>query len=419
MKQSRTPYRRKSSSFLAQVIATDSQDGEGYYRGIVQHSPYGVGIIFKDKLVMANPMFARILGHRSSDELLGHRIARFIDPPAKRFFALLASRKLRGESVPARFETRMTRADGSTIDVEASFTLGSYREETALNLTISDITLRKELEKRLTDSERLFRNVVNSMIDALVITDLHGRVLDVNEEFERLTGFTRKEALNATIPYPWIDEEDLGMYIGWLDGLRDRSELRDFDITWVNKRGGKIAVSLNTTLLHNVAGDPMLMVNIARDITERQEAKKELGRQLGMLEVLYDLGKSLGGTLDPLEIARNTFEQVKKVIPTDIFYIDLYDEETQRVRWLMAVDIIDGTQTELKVTEGSVPLSERMANWKIIQSRRPVLELRKSIPADAPVLPFGDSERRSASLMYAPMFSKDKIIGIISTQSYT
>lgn len=418
MKRTRTPYRRKGSSFLAQVIATDSHDGEGYYRSIVQHSPYGVGIIFQEKLVMANPMLARILGHRSADELLGHRVSKFVDPTSRRFFALLAARKLRGESVPSRFETRMTREDGSTIDVEASFTLGAYQGETALNLTISDITLRKELEKRLTDSERLFRNVVNSMVDALVVTDLRGKVLDVNEEFERLTGFSRKEALNATIPYPWIHEDDLGMYIGWLDGLRVKSELRDFDITWVSKVGATIAVSMNTTLLHNAAGDPMLMVNIARNITERQEAKKELGRQVGTLEVLYDLGKVLTGTLDPLEIARSTFHRMKKVVPIDAFYIDLYDEETERVRWLMAVDVVDGKQIELKVPDGSVPLNQRMANWKVIQTRKPILELRKDTTAAAPGVPFGDERRSSASLMYAPMFSKEKIIGIISAQSY-
>ncbi|MEX2117808.1 MAG: PAS domain S-box protein [Bacteroidota bacterium] len=408
----------KASSFLSQFIAADTPDSEGYYQSIVQHSPYGVGIVFGGKLVMANPIFARILGYRASEELEGKEISGFIDSASRRFFTLLSSRKVKGESVPARFETQMLRADGSLIDVEASFTLGSYRGELALNVTISDITLRKELEKRLTDSERLFRNVVNSMVDALVVTDLEGKVLDVNEEFERLTGFSRREALNAMIPYPWIDEEDLRMYISWLDGLRVKSESRDFDLTWVSKGGKRIAVSLNTTLLHNASGAPMLMVNIARDISERKAAQEELGRQLNRLEVLYDLGKALGGTLDPVEIARITFEQLKKVIPTEAFYIDLYDEPARQVRSLIAVDIINEKQLELKVRDDRIPLHERMANWRVVQSRRPILELRKSIPARPPVVPFGDEGRASASLMYAPMFSKDRIIGIISAQSY-
>jgi len=408
----------RASSFLAQFIAADTPDSEGYYQSIVQHSPYGVGIVFGGRLVMANPIFARILGYRASEELVGKEIAEFVDSGSRRFFTLLSSRKVRGESVPGRFETQMMRADGSLIDVEASFTLGSYRGELALNVAISDITLRKELERRLTDSERLFRNVVNSMVDALVITDLEGRVLDVNEEFERLTGFSRREALNSMIPYPWIDEEDLRMYISWLDGLRVRSESRDFDLTWVSKGGKRIAVSLNTTLLHNASGAPMLMVNIARDISERQAAQEELGRQLKRMEVLYDLGKALGGTLDPSEIAHITFEQLKKVIPTDAFYIDLYNEPTRHVRALMAVDIINGNQMDLEVDETPVPLHERMANWRVVQSRRPNLELRTSIQLRPSVVPFGDERRASASLMYAPMFSKDRIIGIISTQSY-
>ncbi|HEX9614111.1 MAG TPA: PAS domain S-box protein [Bacteroidota bacterium] len=408
----------KRSSFLAQVIGADSSDGEGYYQGIVQHSPYGVGIVFKDRLVMANPTFAKVLGHRSSDELVDKNIVDFIDPSSRRFFALLAKRRLKGETIPSRFETQMTRSDGSLIDVEASFTMGSYRGELALNLTMSDITLRKELERRLTDSERLFRNVVNSMVDALIITDLQGRVLDVNEEFERLTGFSRREALSATIPYPWIDEEDLRTYITWLDGLRVKSESRDFDLTWLSKEGKRIAVSLNTTLLHNAAGDPMLMVNIARDISERQAAREELARQLKRLEVLYDLGKVLGGTLDPREIARITFQQIKKVIPTDAFYIDLYDEPTRQVRWLMAADIIKGKQVELDVQDDPSPIHKGMANWRVVQSRRPVLELRDVVPEKPSMVPFGDESRSSASLMYAPMFSKGRIIGIISAQSY-
>ena len=410
--------RLKSSSFLSQVLVSDSTDEEGYYQSIVQHSPYGVGILLGEELVVVNQMFARILGHRSADMVLGRNILEFIEPQARKFFQLLLRRKIRGESVPDRFETQMIDINNNAIDIEATLTLGSHKGDVALNLTISDITLRKELEKRVTDSERLFRNVVNSMVDVLIITDLQGRVLDVNEEFERLTGYTRKEALNASIPYPWIDEEGLRIYMSWLEGLRSHNELRDFDITWVNKGGKKIEVSLNTTLLHNAAGDPILMVNIARDITERQTARVELDRQLSRLGVLYELSKMLGGTLDPVEIGRITFRQLKKVIPTDAFYIDLYDEERQEVRWLYVVDIIDGKQKEIAAPQDPIPLEEQTASWNVIMKRRALLDLRQTIPPKPLLMPFGNMAQASASLMHVPMFSKDRIIGIMSAQSY-
>lgn len=408
----------KSSSLLSQIIMTDSMDGEGYYQSMIQHSPYGVGILFGEELVGVNQMFARILGHRSAESMRGRNILEFIEPQSRRFFQLLLRRKINGESVPDHFETQMIEINNQAIEVEATLTLGSYKGELALNLTISDVTLRKELEKHLKESERLFRNVVDSMVDALIITDLQGRVLDVNEEFERLTGYGRKEALNASIPYPWIDEEGLRIYMAWLEGLRSHSELRDFDITWVNKTGRKIAVSLNTTLLHNETGDPILMVNIARDITERQTARVELDRQLSRLGVLYELSKMLGGTLDPAEIGRITFRQLKKVIPTDAFYIDLYDEQKQEVRWLYIVDVIDGKQKEMSLPPAPSPLEQQSASWNVITKRRALLELRETIPAKPKLMAFGNTEKASASLMHAPMFSKDRIIGIMSAQSY-
>lgn len=408
----------KASSFFSQVLLSEGTNEEGYYQSIIQHSPYGVGILRGEELVLVNQMFARILGHRSAESLFGKNILESVEPRARRFFQLLLRRKVNGESVPARFETRMIDTGGTAIDVEASLTLGSYKGELALNLTISDITLRKELERRLTDSERLFRNVVNSMADALIITDLQGRVLDVNAEFEKLTGFARKEALNATIPYPWIDEGGLRIYMSWLEGLRSHSELRDFDIGWVNKEGKRIDVSLNTTLLHNSAGDPILMVNIARDITERQNARAELNRQVRRLEVLYELSKMLGGTLDPVEISRITFRQLKKVIPTDAFYIEIYDDERKEVRWLYMVDKIDGKQTEIDPPPDPLPLLHQTASWNVITKRKPILDLRQKIPEKPTSAAFGNTELVSASLLHAPMFSKDRIIGIMSAQSY-
>ncbi len=154
-----------------------------------QHSPYGICILQDDRLTVVNPRFCKLLGYRSGEEVIGKEIKEFLDDGSRMFFSLLQHRVFRGEAIPSRFETRMIKQGGSTIDVETSFALIWYRGAPALNLTVSDITDRKELEKRLTDSESLLRNVINSMVDALVITDLQGKVLDVNDELPAVYGF--------------------------------------------------------------------------------------------------------------------------------------------------------------------------------------------------------------------------------------
>lgn len=409
----------KSTMALPEFFPLPGVEDEPNYRTLFQHSPYGTAVVQDERLVVANPMFCKLLGYRASDDVLGKEIRQFLDEGSRMFFTVLEQRAFRGETIPSRFETRMLRENGTSIDVEMTISMTAHRDVPALILSINDITDRKELERRLTDSEGLLRNVVNSMVDALVITDLQGKVLDVNDEFERFTGYSRREAFGTEIPYPWVPEEDLRSYIGWLDKLRENNLLRDFDITWLRKNGDRIAVSLNTTLLRNSAGDPVLMVNIARDITERQISRTELSLQLQRLQVLYDLSRALTETFDTEEIARITYKQIEKVIPVDAFFIDLYDERKNIIHPIFIVDVVNGERREFDARSSVMELGETMATASVIKGRKPLLELRPEIPSHIRYTPFGNETQATASLMYVPMFSKDRTIGVLSAQSYT
>lgn len=406
---------RGTPALLDEFFSVPWGDEDTDYHSLFQHSPYGIGILQNDRLAVVNPTFCKLLGYRSGQDVVGKEIREFLDEGSRMFFSLLQHRVFRGEAIPMRFETRLVRQGGSTIDVETSFALIWYRGAAALNLTIGDITDRKELEKRLTDSESLLRNVINSMVDALVITDLQGKVLDVNDEFQRFTGFTRREAFAAEIPYPWVPEESLRSFMSWLDKLREHNVLRDFDITWLRKNGERVAVSLNTTLLRNAAGDPVLMVNIARDISERQASREELSRQLQRLQVLYDLSSALTETLNTEEIARTTYQQIEKVIPVDGFLIDLYDEEKREIKPIYAVDIVNGLRGEIGVRQGPTAIENSVTAAKVIASRKPLLQLRNRGEEHAST-PFEESA--AASLMMVPMVSKQKTIGVLSVHSY-
>ena len=405
-----------TNALLEEFFPLPWGDQDTDFQALFQHSPYGICILQNDRIEVINPTFCKLLGYRSSEEIAGREIREFLDEGSRMFFSLLQHRVYRGEAVPMRFETRMIRQGGATVDVETSFAHIWYKGAPALNLSINDITDRKELEKRLIDSESLLRSVINSMVDALVITDLQGKVLDVNDEFQRFTGFSRREAFGAEIPYPWVPEEDLRSYIGWLEKLRENNVLRDFDITWLRKSGDRVAVSLNTTLLRNASGEPVLMVNIARDISERQASREELRRQLQRLEVLYDLSSALTNSLDSSEIARTTFHQLDKVTNVDKFVIDLYNEERKEVVPIFSIDTINGQHLELPLHGGAITLDKSVTKAKVISSRKPTLELRDS-PPSRPAPTSTPPERTFLSIMTLPMVSKQKTIGVLSLYS--
>jgi PAS domain S-box-containing protein len=416
--KARSKHPTQSVRYFTELVPVETIHKQGPYDFLVQHAPYGIGIVQQGKIVLANPTLARLLGYRSAADLEAKPMVQFIEEASQRSYQLLEQRKLRGEAIPSKFELKFRRADGSKVDVQCSLLLGIYDDQPAVSVYVSDISDQKQLETRLVESERLFRNVVNSMVDALVITDLQGKVLDVNEGFERMTGFQRREVFGVGIPYPWVPEEELGSYIRWLERLREDNFLKDFDLTWCRKDGSQIAVSMSTTLLHNTAGEPALMVNIARDISERQQAQHQLAQQLERMQVLYELTRTLTETWDMREIAAKTFQQVKRVIPTDAFFMALYDDEKHLVRPMFVVDRLDGQEHERELAPAPLPLGEVPSIAKVVASRQSVLEHRSSPEPLPGSRPQGSMQKLSSSVMYVPMFSKDRIIGILSAQFY-
>ena len=84
-----------------------------------------------------------------------------------------------------------------------------------------------------------------------MISDLQGKVWEVNREFSLLTGYSRGEVIGLVFPYPWLIEEEMSRLVVWLAALREKRFLRDFDMRWKKHGGTEVAISLNTSLLRN------------------------------------------------------------------------------------------------------------------------------------------------------------------------
>ena len=135
--------------------------------------------------------------------------------------------------------------------------------------------------------------------------------------------------------------------------------------------------------------------------------------------MLYELSRTLTSLLRVSEIAEAVHRHLMEVLPFDSFYVDLYDEATGAVRNIVCYDIIDNVRTKIPSDSMEASVHPGTGIAKVIAARESLLELRVEGQTLPDGHPFGDKMRRSMSLLYVPMFSKDKIIGVISVQSYT
>jgi PAS domain S-box-containing protein len=116
-------------------------------------------------------------------------------------------------------------------------------------------------------------------------------------------------------------------------------------------------------------------------------------------------------------LGRSILQLLRGVIKIDAFSLTDYDSDNEMLIEKVQADIIDG-QFRVWNSEISYPLADNPL-LNLFSNGKPVLELRESQEKiEEKFVPFGDTDRRSASLIFAPMNHKGSTEGILSVQSY-
>jgi PAS domain S-box-containing protein len=135
---------------------TDSNDR---YRRLVDITPYGILLVRDGRIAFANPAAAMLLGVTSPDDLVGRSPFDFFvsrgDPESptsmrERLAPLMSGSPI---SIVISIEERVRRQDGTALHVEVTGTPFEDAGGPAVQLIVRDITLRKETEAALRESE--------------------------------------------------------------------------------------------------------------------------------------------------------------------------------------------------------------------------------------------------------------------------
>ena len=138
-------------------IETELRESEERYRQLVELSPEGIGVERDDKIVFINTVAARLLGAKSSDELIGKPILDFVHPDyRKRTHMQLEFLRRKRRALPLR-ENIFMRIDGTPMDVEVAATPLAYENRPAAQIVFRDITERKLAHERIIDDQKQLR----------------------------------------------------------------------------------------------------------------------------------------------------------------------------------------------------------------------------------------------------------------------
>jgi PAS domain S-box-containing protein len=150
---------------------------------------------------------------------------------------------------------------------------------------VQDITDRKKTENELRESEKRYRRLHESISDAIVHTDMSGRLIEFNKAYEHMLGYSREELLKLTYvdltPSKWHQLESSIVSGEILPFGRSRV----YEKEYICKSAKILPVELRTFLIEDDMGSPSGMLAIVRDVTERKNAQEALQRAHDELEL--------------------------------------------------------------------------------------------------------------------------------------
>ncbi|MFA7278842.1 MAG: PAS domain S-box protein [Sterolibacterium sp.] len=186
------------------------------------------------------------------------------------------------ETGHVRFEARHRRKDGVILNVEVSVLYVPDLGERFFAF-VHDITQRKRSEANL----KLAANVFTHAGEGILITDPEGIIVNVNQAFIRITGYTREEALGKTprLLNSGRQPEDYYREM-WQTLIREGYWVGE---VWNRRKNGEVyAEMLSISAVKDAEGKTLNYVALFTDITSIKEYQARL-EHIAHYDVLTDL----------------------------------------------------------------------------------------------------------------------------------
>lgn len=259
------------------------------FQNIVKTVPQPMSFINPDYTYQAvNDVYAQFHGI-PPEKIIGHKITDFLD---KKIFESEVKPHIdscfKGNRVQYDVEVNFKGKKGIRWMQMSYF---PYKDESG-NVTgvVShglDITAQKRAEESLRDSEEKFYLAFNTSPYAITITRMSdGRMIDVNDAFSTISGYTKKEALESSsiLLKLWVNEEDRNQVI---NDLSNRIPVFGKECIF-RKKSGELFTGLFFASVITVNNEKCVVSSI-NDITKRKQLEDEFKKRGNLLQKIFEI----------------------------------------------------------------------------------------------------------------------------------
>ncbi|TWR25515.1 PAS domain S-box protein [Mucilaginibacter achroorhodeus] len=187
-------------------------------------------------------------------------------------------------------EYRFLKADGkyATILDRCSILEDEFKTPYRLVGSIIDISRLIETEKRLDESESKFRKVFESNMIGMVFSNMDGRIIETNDAFLNMLGYTREEVEADPLNWKEITPEEYHEISLWaVEQLKQHGVVPPFEKQYRKHNGDRLWVLMGSAVLRQ-DDTPINSVSYIIDITKQKQAESRRKELLQLVKKQQD-----------------------------------------------------------------------------------------------------------------------------------
>jgi len=276
---------------------------------------------------------------------------------------------------------------------------------------------RKEAVEALRRSERRYRGIFDAAADGIVVIDSDGIVLDANNAYCRMVGYSGGEMIGMSIEDLVLPDERHRVQDEFVRGVLETGKVR-MDGMAARKDGTALAVEIwGATFTHR---GKLALLAIMRDVSERKRREQ-------FLRALNEVALAMESALTPDGVFAAAAAELDELSMRGVVFLTDRDESvlypscsTYETRGVKAAEKLVG----IKMEDFSVPVDSAGPYMKVVRQQKTVFvgNGQDAVQSFLPE-PLRKSSGQLARLLSvtrvvaAPLVVDNNVIGVLSVQS--
>jgi len=267
------------------------------YTDLYDFAPVGYATIANDGAIREiNLVGARLLGMERA-RLIGARLGLFVSMETRPVFSAFLDKALTGVA-KASCEVVLALEGAPPCPVQLEGIGLTLDEDWQCRIALLDITVRRRAEEALRVSEEQYRAVIEASPDGFWMLDTQGRLLEVNETYARLSGYSRAE-LQSMLVFELEANETPAETFAHIDKiLREGSDLFQ---TEHRAKSGRVWLAEVNACYWPQAGDRLFAFIRDTGRRQRSEVLLKIRMRLSQIAISDTLCKLVQTALDEAE----------------------------------------------------------------------------------------------------------------------